>query len=59
MTDIHMAPSGESYRDWQAVFYDAQPLAWTAFNTGVHLRRANANTQPESFPPHRDPEDRH
>lgn len=53
------APKGMSYRDWQAVFDDGQPLPWTAFNTGHIYGALKNNAQPESFPPHRDPDDRY
>lgn len=52
---IYEAPTGRTYRDWQAVFDEAQPLQLTGFNTG-HIRGAlKNNAQPDSFPPHRDP----
>jgi len=59
MIDTYQTPSGKIYSDWQAVFHDAQPMPWTAFNTG-HIRGAlQNNAQPESFPAHRNPADRY
>ena len=28
--ETYQIPNGKSYRNWQAVFDDAQPLPWTA-----------------------------
>jgi hypothetical protein len=41
------------------VFDDAQPLPWTAFNTGYISGALKNNAQPESFPAHRNPADRY
>jgi N-acyl homoserine lactone hydrolase len=57
--ETYQVPNGKNYRDWQAVFEDAQALQWTAFNTGYISGALKNNTQPDSFPPHRDPEDRY
>jgi glyoxylase-like metal-dependent hydrolase (beta-lactamase superfamily II) len=57
--ETYQAPSGKAYRDWQAVFDDAQPLPWTAFNTGHISGALKNNAQPESFPAHRDPAERY
>jgi hypothetical protein len=55
----HQVPNGKPYRNWRAVFDDAQPLPWTAFNTGCISGALQNNAQPESFPPHRNPADRY
>ena len=57
--ETYQVPSGKPYRNWQAVFDDAQPLLWTAFNTGYISGALQNNAQPESFPPHRNPADRY
>jgi glyoxylase-like metal-dependent hydrolase (beta-lactamase superfamily II) len=57
--DIYQMPVGKPYGDWQEVFDDAQPLPWTAFNTGHISGALQNNAQPESFPPHRNPADRY
>lgn len=57
--ETYQVPNGKPYRDWQAVFDDAQPLSWTAFNTGYISGALQNNAQPESFPPHRNPTDRY
>ena len=57
--ETYQVPNGKPYRNWQAVFDDAQPLPWTAFNTGYILGALQNNAQPESFPPHRDPTERY
>ena len=57
--ETYQAPRGTPYRDWHAVFDDAQPMRWTAFNTGQISGALRNNAQPESFPIHRDPEERY
>lgn len=57
--ETYQAPTGQHYRDWEAVFDDAQPLPWTAFNTGYITGALLNNAQPDSFPPHRNPADRY
>ncbi len=57
--ETYQAPNGKSYRDWQAVFDEGQPLPFTAFNTGYISGALKNNAQPASFPPHRDPEERY
>lgn len=57
--EIYQAPNGQPYRDWEPVFDDAQPLPWTAFNTGYITGALQNNAQRESFPPHRNPADRY
>ena len=57
--ETYQVPNGKPYRNWQAVFDDAQPLPWTAFNTGYISGALQNNAQPESFPPHRNPADRY
>lgn len=55
----YQVPNGKPYHSWQAVFEDAQPLPWTAFNTGYIYGALQNNTQPDSFPSHRNPADRY
>jgi glyoxylase-like metal-dependent hydrolase (beta-lactamase superfamily II) len=57
--EIYRAPTGKPYEDWQAVFGDAQPMPWTAFNTGYISGVLKNNAQPDSFPPNRDPTQRY
>jgi len=56
---MYQAPKGRSYQDWQAVFGDAQPMPWTAMNTGYISGVLKNNAQPDSFPSHRDPAERY
>ena len=55
--ETYQVPNGKLYHDWQAVFDDAQPLLWTAFNTGYIFGALKNYAQPESIPPHRNPAD--
>jgi hypothetical protein len=48
--ETYQVPNGKPHRNWQAVFDDAQPLPWTAFNTGYISGELQNNAQPESFP---------
>ncbi len=52
-------PDGKPYHDWHAVFDDAQPMPWKAWNTGYISGALKNNAQPESFPPHRNPTERY
>ena len=52
-------PDGKPYRDWQAVFSDAQPMQWRAMNTGTISGVLKNNAQLDSFPSHRDPRERY
>ena len=56
---VHQLPEGKRYDDWSEVFADAQPLPWTAFNTGYIYGALKNNAEPESFPSHRDPTERY
>jgi hypothetical protein len=56
--ETYQVPNGKPYRNWQAVFDDAQPLPWTAFNTGYIYGALKTYAQPDSVPPHRNPTDR-
>jgi hypothetical protein len=44
--ETYQVPNGKPYRNWQAVFDDAQPLPWTAFNTGHISGALQNNAQP-------------
>jgi len=57
--ETYQAASGKNYRDWQSVFDSAQPLPWTAFNTGYISGALKNNAQAVSFPAHRNPEDKY
>ncbi len=57
--ETYQAAKGKTYRDWRAVFDDAQPLPWTAFTTGHIYGALKNNALPESFPPHRNPAERY
>ena len=55
----YQAPAGRPYRDWRSVFDDAQTMRLAAFNTGFIAGALKNNTQPETFPPHRDAAERY
>ena len=55
----YQAPTGKPYQNWDEVFGDAQPMPWAAMNTGFISGVLKNNAQPDSFPPHRDPEERY
>jgi hypothetical protein len=48
--ETYQVPNGKPYRNWQAVFDDAQPLPWTAFNTGHNLGALKKQRTTGNFP---------